>query len=198
MSSSAPHAAPDYELDDIVVADASAQHRALASDVRSQILDLVLERAATTGELAEALDRPRSSVAHHVDVLVDCGLLKVVRTRKVRAVEERFYGRVGRTIVMSRHEGQPSPTRVFLSEAMHESQHTDPAGFWSTLRHARIPRDRAEEFFSEVVALAERFSGFERSGEQMVGFLGFVYETDLPVLPAASATESGTGTGTER
>ena len=51
MSSGVPHAAPDYELDDVVVADASAQHRALASDVRSQILDLVLERAATTGEL---------------------------------------------------------------------------------------------------------------------------------------------------
>ena len=76
------------------------------------------------------------------------------------------------------------PTRVFLSEAMHESQHTDPAGFLSTLRHARIPREQAQAFFEEVVALAERFSGLERSGDQVVGFLAAVYETDLPVLPA--------------
>ncbi len=185
----AGHSAPDYDLDEIVVADASAQHKALASDVRSQILDLVMDRAATVGELAEALDRPRSSLAHHVDVLVDAGLLKVVRTRKVRAIDERFYGRVARTIVMSRHEGGPAPTRTFLTEALHESQHTDPAGFWSTLRHARIPRERAEAFFAEVAELAERFSGLEREGGQMVGFLAAVYETDLPVLPPDSTIE---------
>lgn len=182
--SAASFAAPDYELADEVVAHSAQQHKALANDVRSQILDLVLDRAATVGELAEALDRPRSSLAHHVDVLVDAGLLKVVRTRRVRAIDERFYGRTGRSIIMQRGDDGVSPTRTFLTDAMHESQHTPPEGYLSTLRHARIPRERAKAFFDEVAALAEKFSGLERGGDQMVGFLAVVYETDLPVLPA--------------
>ncbi len=40
-----------------------------------------------------ALDRPKSSMAYHVDQLVEVGFLHVVRTRKVRAIEE-FWKRV--------------------------------------------------------------------------------------------------------
>jgi hypothetical protein len=35
-----------------------------------------------------------------VSVLVDADLVKVVRTRKVRAIEERFYGRTARIFYM--------------------------------------------------------------------------------------------------
>ncbi len=62
------------------------------------LLDLGLERAATVAELAEAVDRPKSTVAHHMGVLVGAGLMRVVRTRRVCAIDERFYGRTGRTI----------------------------------------------------------------------------------------------------
>ena len=91
----------DYELDDEVYADTPARLKVIADPLRSQILSLVLERAATVTELAQALNRPKSSVAYHVDQLVGVGLLKVVRTRKVRAIDERLYGRVARTIVLS-------------------------------------------------------------------------------------------------
>mgnify|MGYP003704545557 CR=1 FL=1 len=53
-------------------------------------------RAASVTELASALDRPKSTVAHHVAVLVRADLLRVVSTRRVRAVEERLYGRTAR------------------------------------------------------------------------------------------------------
>ena len=68
----------------------------MSDSLRGTLLELVLERAATVGELAAAVGRPKSSVAHHVGVLVDAGLLKVVRTRRVRAIDERFYGRTAR------------------------------------------------------------------------------------------------------
>ena len=89
---------PDYELPDIVVADQPHQLKALGDRTRMAILDLVLERAASVTELAAALGKPKSTVAHHVEVLRRAGLLRVVRTRKVRAVTEAFYGRTGRTI----------------------------------------------------------------------------------------------------
>ena len=61
-----------------------------------RILGLLHERAATVTELAAAVKRPKSTVAHHVKVLADAGILRVVRTRRVRAIDERYYGRAAR------------------------------------------------------------------------------------------------------
>ena len=77
---------PDYELEDLRIIASTPELKAAFHPLRNQLLDLVLERAATVAELAEAVDRPKSSVAYHVDVLLDAGLLRVVRTRKVRAI----------------------------------------------------------------------------------------------------------------
>ena len=89
---------PDYDLDERVVVTAPEQLRALADPLRTTLLELLLERAATVTEMAQAVDRPKSTVAYHVNLLVDAGLLRVVRTRRVRAIEERYYGRVARTL----------------------------------------------------------------------------------------------------
>ena len=177
---------PDYELDNEVHASTPEQIKALASDVRSQILDLVLERAATVTELAEALHRPKSSVAYHVDQLVDAGLVRVVRTRRVRAIEERFYGRTGRTIVIG-DIAKDTQTGSFLAQAVAETRPGEQ--HLSTLRHARIPEAEAERFFSEVNELAKRFTALERDGDTVFGFVAAVYPTDLPTLP--EPTEDG-------
>src|SRR3954452_5593813 len=87
---------PDYDLADRAVVTSQRELRALSDPLRSALLELVLERAATVTELATAVGRPKSTVAHHVKVLLDAGILQVVRTRKVRAIEERFYGRAAR------------------------------------------------------------------------------------------------------
>jgi DNA-binding transcriptional ArsR family regulator len=177
----------DYELDDVVYADSDVMLKALANGTRTQILDLVLERSATVTELAAALGRPKSSIAHHVDTLVQAGLLKVVRTRKVRAIEERFYGRTGRTIVMGANAMSDVASTLkanFISQAHDEAA----AAGWevlATLRHARIPADRAAEFFDLVGELAERFTRLERGGDTVYGFVGAVFETTHPTLPPA-------------
>lgn len=172
---------PDYELADSVVADGGAALKALADTTRVRILDLVLERAATVTELAAALGRPKSSVAYHVDTLVAAGLLRVVRTRRVRAIDERLYGRTGRTIVMG-SRGAGTHTRHFLGEAMNEASFSG-VDARATLRHARIPEERAEEFFERVVALAEEFTRLPRGGDTVFGFVAAVYPTDHPTLP---------------
>src|SRR6266536_5552624 len=87
---------PDYELADQIIVTEPAQLRAMADPLRATILDLLLERAATVAELAAAVGRPKSTVAHHVNVLLDVGMLRVVRTRRVRAIDERYYGRTDR------------------------------------------------------------------------------------------------------
>src|SRR4051794_41843067 len=88
---------PDYDLGETLVVTAPQQLRALADPLRGTLLELLLERAATVTELARAVDRPKSTVAYHVNLLVDAGLLRVVRTRRGRAIEGRDYGRGART-----------------------------------------------------------------------------------------------------
>src|SRR2546423_4552307 len=87
------HMSRDYELADKVDATTPGQLKALGDPLRLRICDLVLERAMSVAEIAARVGRPPGSVAHHVNVLVVAGLLRVVRTRRVRAAEEPLYGR---------------------------------------------------------------------------------------------------------
>lgn len=87
---------PDYDAADVLVVRESEQLRALGDDLRAKLVVLLRERAASTSELAEKLGLPKGTVGHHVKVLEKAGLIRVVRTRKVRAVTERYYGRTAR------------------------------------------------------------------------------------------------------
>ncbi|MEU8231511.1 winged helix-turn-helix domain-containing protein [Actinoplanes sp. NPDC048967] len=184
---------PDYDLDEMVVVTAPAQLRALADPLRSTLLELVLERAATVTELAQAVSRPKGTVAYHVNLLVDAGLLRVVRTRRVRAIEERYYGRVARTYyigALNRPEDKKVVAAINgLAEAAAEAA---PAHEADELRcllvHARIPIEEVRNFWAEVQEVARRFAQIPRSGDQAYGFVAGLYPTDAPTLPDPRST----------
>jgi DNA-binding transcriptional ArsR family regulator len=90
---------PDYEADDVLVVREPEQLRALGDELRSKIVVLLRDRAHSTTELAEKLGLPKGTVGHHVKVLERAGLLQVVRTRQVRAMTEKVYGRTARLFV---------------------------------------------------------------------------------------------------
>src|SRR4029078_12079429 len=94
---------PDYELADRIALTEPSQVKAISHPLRTAILGLLPDRAATVNELAVALGRPKSTVAHHVNVLTRARLLQVVRTRRVRAIDERFYGRTPPCVSVGRH-----------------------------------------------------------------------------------------------
>ncbi|NIM02462.1 MAG: helix-turn-helix domain-containing protein, partial [Acidobacteria bacterium] len=64
------------------------------------ILDLLSDTAATTSQIAAALDMPKGTVGHHMKVLEQAGLVRIVRTEKVRAIEAKYYGRTARTFLL--------------------------------------------------------------------------------------------------
>lgn len=182
---------PDYDLSDTVEVSTPTQLRAIADPLRATILDLVLERAATVAELAAAVERPKSTVAHHVNVLVDAGMLRVVRTRRVRAIDERYYGRTGRTLsvgVVRRPGDTTTPVCINgLSVAAAESVPAHQADtLYSTIRHARIPAQEASRFWRRVEALIREFTQLPRAGETVFGFAAGLYPTDHPTLPQTS------------
>lgn len=156
----------DYELEDELAADTPERLKALAEPIRMAICDLVLQGAMSVSELATVLGRPRGSVAHHVHVLVDAGLIRVVRSRKVRAMTESFYGRTARTYLMASADGE----LPFIQSVQREypaqqppKPHSNRDGF-ATLRHARISADRFEEYVERLAALTLEFSAEPRSG----------------------------------
>jgi DNA-binding transcriptional ArsR family regulator len=183
---------PDYDLDEMLIVTAPEQLRALADPLRATLLELLLERAATVTEMAHAVRRPKSTIAYHVNLLVSARLLRVVRTRRVRAIDERFYGRVARTLyigVLSRPEDKQVVAAINgLAAAAAEAAPAHAADdLRCTLVHARIPIEEVRAFWAEVQAIARRFAQIPRSGDQVYGFVAGLYPTDAPTLPDAES-----------
>jgi DNA-binding transcriptional ArsR family regulator len=180
---------PDYELADTLELTSAEQVRAIGDPLRTTILGLLHERAATVTELATAVGRPKSTVAHHVKVLTEAGILQVVRTRRVRAIEERFYGRAARMfyVGLGRQgtEGQLPPDFNDFEVAAEESKAAYDAGeMRSLIRHARIPEERAAEFWQQVAQLIHTFDQLPRAGDTTYGLAVGLYPiVDYPTLP---------------
>ena len=108
----------DYEADDVLVVREPEQLRALAGDLRARIVMLLRERAASTTELARALGMAKGTVGHHLKVLERAGLIRVVATRPVRAVTEKYYGRVARLYVLKTDEAAEDVNEGALAAVM--------------------------------------------------------------------------------
>jgi DNA-binding transcriptional ArsR family regulator len=181
---------PDYDLADRIALTRPSQVKAIGHPLRTTILGLLHERAATVTELAVALERPKSTVAHHVKVLAEAGLVQVVRTRRVRAIEERSYGRTARMFYVSVErsadgEDMPRDFNDFEVAARESAEAFRDGKLWGFIRHARISKSQASDFWERMAELVAEFDRLPRSGETMYGFAVGVYPTDLPTLPVA-------------
>jgi DNA-binding transcriptional ArsR family regulator len=179
---------PDYDLADRIALTDPAQVKAIGHPLRTTILSLLHERAATVTELAVALERPKSTVAHHVKVLTETGLVQVVRTRRVRAIEERFYGRTARMFYVAAERAPdgddlPRDFNDFEVAARESASAYLDGKLWGFIRHARISEPQVSEFWERMAELVAEFDQLPRSGETVYGFAVGVYPTDHPTLP---------------
>jgi DNA-binding transcriptional ArsR family regulator len=179
---------PDYELADRMSLTRPAQVKAIGHPLRITILQLLHERAATVSELAVAVGRPKSTVAHHVDVLTRNGLVQVVRTRMVRAIEERFYGRTARMFYVAAEpstggEEMPRDFNDFEVAARESAPAFEEGRLWGFIRHARVSEKQAARFWDQIATLVDEFDRMPRSGETWYGFAVGIYPTKHPTLP---------------
>jgi DNA-binding transcriptional ArsR family regulator len=187
---------PDNELAETLELTTAEQVRAISDPFRTTILGLLHERAATITELATAVKRPKGTVAHHVRVLTDAGILRVVRTRRVRAIEERYYGRAARMFYygLGRRSGETELPPDFndLEIAAKESEGAYDVGqLRAFIRHARIPEERAAEFWKRVSPIIHEFDKLPRSGDTSYGFTVGLYPMfDYPTLPPRDSEEA--------
>jgi predicted ArsR family transcriptional regulator len=156
--------------------------------VRARIVVLLRERAASTTELAGVLEMPKGTVGHHLKVLERAGLIRVVRTRKVRALTEKFYGRVARLFVLKGDESAPDEFRGGVLAAMMLRQAADElvaAGGdqdTSAFIHVRLTSERRRRFekrLNRLVADLQRAD--DPAGEsQALAYALFRAPTPLP------------------
>ena len=113
-------------------------------------------------------------------------MIRVVRTRQVRALTEKYYGRTARLFEFKDVGETPGEEPfLFFRQAMNERiAPENPEAEMSTLRHARIPASQAREFVERVMDLADEFAAQENvPGEKVYGFVTGIFLTDLPELP---------------
>jgi len=109
----------------------------------------------------------------------------------VRAIEERFYGRAARMFFVGLgrqgKDGQlPHDFNDFEVAAEESKPAYDAGQMRSFIRHARIPDERAAEFWQQVDALIHRFDQLPRGGGTTYGFTVGLYPiVDYPTLPPA-------------
>ena len=176
---------PDYELPERLELDAE-QMKLLLEPTRMQIIDLLSERAATTSQLADVMGRPKGTIGHHCKTLEGAGLIHVVRTGRVRAIEERYYGRTARLFLLGSFESAGVSVDAFLDEAYGELKESatvpypDGVAHQSSVRCARVPHDRAEEWAVRVADLLNEFAAQPRGGDTTYGLMVGLFGTDRP------------------
>ena len=68
-----------------------AQIKALADPLRQRLLREFAQTPQTTKQVANALKENPTKLYHHVEILAQAGLLKLVRTQQKRGTTERYY-----------------------------------------------------------------------------------------------------------
>jgi DNA-binding transcriptional ArsR family regulator len=148
----------EYEAEDVLLVSRPEQLRALGTPPRVAIIQLLRVAARSISELGKELDIPKGTVGHHVKVLEDAGLIRVVATRKVRAVTERYYGRVARLFLF---EGEQAPEAVpplgaaTLRRAADEVEHAALTNFG--LVRARLSPADARRFERRLKRITDDF-----------------------------------------
>jgi DNA-binding transcriptional ArsR family regulator len=139
------------------------QLRALGHDVRARIVTLLRERAASISELADVLEIPKGTVGHHVKVLERAGLIHVVATRRVRALTEKYYGRVARLFVLQSDESLPPAVKagalgsLMLRQAADELAASGDVREASAMLHIRVRPADLRRFQRRLNKLAADF-----------------------------------------
>jgi DNA-binding transcriptional ArsR family regulator len=155
----------DYEAEDTLLVSEPPQLRAMADPFRTQLIQLLRDRARSTQQIAEELSIPKGTVGHHLKVLESAGLIRVVRTRKVRAVTEKFYGRTARLFLYQTEDPADSRTisALTLRQAASEVERAGLLTGFGLVR-ARLTKKDVDRFERRAKKLLEDFRAADAAG----------------------------------
>jgi predicted ArsR family transcriptional regulator len=167
----------DYEADETLVVSEPEQLRALADDLRAGVVSLLRSRARSTQELARELGIPKGTIGHHLKVLERAGLVRVVRTRQVRAVTEKFYGRTARLFLFAA-EDEADERAVGASLFRQAAREIDASPQVATFGQAmaRLAPGDVKRLEKRLKRLMNDFTAADRPGGSPYRMTAAVYE----------------------
>jgi DNA-binding transcriptional ArsR family regulator len=170
----------DYEAEDTMLVADSAQLRAMADPFRTSLIQLLRDRARSTQEISGELSVPKGTVGHHLKVLERAGLIRVVRTRKVRALTEKFYGRTARLFLYQTED--PADGRaisaVTLRQAASEAELAPLVTGFGLVR-ARLTQKDIDRFERRLKKLMDDFRAADRAGGTPSSLTAGIWATEM-------------------
>jgi DNA-binding transcriptional ArsR family regulator len=180
---------PDYDWAESLDLTTEEQHRAIGNLTRHRMLGLLDDKGMTITQLARRLGVLKGSASYHVRLLERAGLVRVVRTRKVRGVVERYYGRTARRFEIDGAGQGPAAgaglLRTVAAELAQRPSEVAETDLVTSVR-ARISTDRAAEFRSRLEQLLDQFRASSEADAPQHGLAVALYRTGLPTTVAAN------------
>ncbi|GLZ78281.1 hypothetical protein Afil01_30880 [Actinorhabdospora filicis] len=132
------------------------QLRAVSNLTRHRIMAVLRFEPSTITQIAERIGLAKGSSSYHVRLLERAGLIKVVRTRKVRGVTERYYAMAARTLHLP-DPGEGGPD-VVMRHAIADLE-ASPADGERHVRqaHLRITDEQFAELGERLHALVAEY-----------------------------------------
>jgi DNA-binding transcriptional ArsR family regulator len=143
---------PDLPPDELLTVSTAEQYKALSHPMRHRLLFALGQAPATISQLSSALDTRKGNVAHHLGVLRDAGLVRVVATRQVRGGTEQYYQRAARRIGFTDADAQVAgPIAVHAVAEEIASAAPDPVLLLRNIRLTAAQVERLSAAFTELV-----------------------------------------------
>lgn len=146
---------PDDDLPETFHVTTDEQLRAVSNLTRHRIMAVLRFEPSTITQIAERVGLAKGSSSYHVRLLERAGLVKVVRTRKVRGVTERYYAMAARSITLpAPGEGGPD---LLMRHAVADLE-ASPAGERHVgMAHLRLTEEQFAELGARLQALANEY-----------------------------------------
>jgi DNA-binding transcriptional ArsR family regulator len=176
------------------------QLAAIGDPTRSHILGVIQHQPATAKQIADRLKMAPGTIGHHLRVLEEAGLAKVVARRLVRGIVAKYYTRTARIFnIYFPHNAELESASTLnildvarnqLADALHLNE-PDPlckVGF----PHARLSPDRARAYQERLEQLLSDFLAEPPAPDGRVyGLCGAMFESPAYMQVAGSVSEIG-------
>jgi DNA-binding transcriptional ArsR family regulator len=157
-----------FEPEPFQVVSDLGQLKAFTDPLRNRILHILENREATNQQLAAIVDEPQAKVLHHVRVLLNAGLIRLVDQRIRGGNVEKFYRATARVYGFRPESPDTEALSGPLSGAALESVAQelvasmtlwpDQPRYWEG-RRTRLSPERVEEFNERLLELIGEYWG---------------------------------------
>lgn len=183
----------DDDIVDLMVLTTRAQVQAVGNLTRFQILGVLAGRAATVTQLAAELGVLKGSVSHHLRVLSEAGLIRLVRTAKVRGGTERYWGRTARAFEVAASNPAYGDRALLLRTVAEDLDASSTDSQELMVHRLRLSRANQRLLRDRLKALVQDMTALEDLDQEPMTLTIAVYRPERRNVPSDAAPH-GSGT----